>query len=136
MLAVDINFVAVLISGAIIFALGGLWYSPVLFARQWISVVGKTEEELKKEAKPANYITAFLQGLISAYVLAIIIDWGQATTIGAGAWVGFMCWFGFAGAPALAHNIFAGRSPKLWVIDSGHTLVSFIVSGIILAFWK
>jgi hypothetical protein len=136
MLAVDINFVAVLISGAIIFALGGLWYSPVLFAKQWISVVGKTEEELKKEAKPTNYVTALLQGLISAYVLAIIIDWGQATTIGAGAWVGFMCWFGFAGAPALVHNIFAGRSPKLWVIDSGHTLVSFIVSGIILAFWK
>ena len=70
MLAVDINFVAVLISGAIIFALGGLWYSPVLFAKQWISVVGKTEEELKKEAKPTNYVTALLQGLISAYVLA------------------------------------------------------------------
>lgn len=136
MLSVQINFVAVLVSGFIIFGLGGLWYSPVLFAKPWMSVVEKTEEELKKGSKPANYVTAFLQGLISAYVLAIIIEWGQAATIATGAWVGFMCWFGFAGPPALVHNIFGGRPQKLWVIDSGYTLVSFIISGIILALWK
>lgn len=136
MLPVEINYITVFVSALIIFALGGLWYSPVLFAKQWVSVIGKTEEELKKEAKPTNYIVAFLQGLISAYILAIFISWAQATTLESGAWTGFMCWFGFAGSPSLVQNIFSGRPSKLWIIDSGHTLASFIVAGIILALWK
>lgn len=136
MLPVEINFVAVLVSAALIFGLGGLWFSPVLFAKQWMSVVDKTEEELKKDSKPSNYVTAFLQGLITAYILAIFISWAQVATITGGAWIGFMCWFGFAGPPSLVHGIFAGRPQKLWLIDSGHTLVSFVVSGIILSVWK
>ena len=136
MLPVEINYITVLVSAVIIFALGGLWYSPVLFAKQWVSVIGKTEEDLKKEAKPTNYVVAFIQGFISSYILAIFISWAQAATLGSGAWVGFMCWFGFAGAPSLVHNIFGGRPSKLWMIDSGHTLVSFIVAGILLALWK
>ncbi len=136
MVPVQINFVTVLVSAALIFGLGGLWYSPVLFAKQWMSVIGKTEEELKKNSKPSNYVTAFLQGLITAYILAIFISWAQATTIVTGAWIGFMCWFGFAGPTSLVHGIFGGRPQKLWLIDSGHTLVSFVISGIILALWK
>jgi len=133
---VEINYLAVFVSAVLIFLLGGLWYSPLLFAKQWMSVINKSEEELKKDAKPTNYLVAFLQGLISVYILAIFISWAQAATLGSGAWIGFMCWFGFAGTTSLVHSIFAGRNSKLWMIDSGYTLVSFILSGIILAVWK
>ena len=136
MTAVEINYLAVLVSAVIMFLLGGLWYSPVLFAKPWMAVINKSEEELKKDAKPTNYLVAFLQGLISSYVLAIFISWAQASTIGTGVWIGFMCWFGFAGTTSLVHGIFAGRSSKLWMIDTGYTLVSFIAAGIILAVWK
>ena len=136
MTSVEINYLAVLVSAVIIFILGGLWYSPVLFAKQWISAVNKSEEEIKKGSKPTDYVLAFIQGLISSYILAIFVYWAQAASPGSGAWVGFMCWFGFAGSTTLVHNIFAGRPSKLWLIDSGHTLVSFIASGIILAVWK
>ncbi len=136
MTAVEINYLAVFVSAIIIFLLGGLWYSPVLFAKPWMSVINKSEEELKKDAKPTNYLVAFLQGLISSYVLAIFISWAQASTAGGGAWIAFMCWFGFAGTTSLVHGIFAGRHSKLWMIDTGYTLVSFIIAGIILAVWK
>ena len=136
MIAVEINYLAVLVSAVIIFLLGGLWYSPVLFAKPWMSAINKSEEELKKDAKRTNYLVAFMQGLISAYILAIFISWAQAATLGSGVWIGFMCWFGFAGTTSLVHNIFAGRHLKLWIIDSGYTLISFIIAGIILAVWK
>jgi hypothetical protein len=136
MTSVEINFIAVLVSGVIIFLLGGLWYSPVFFAKQWMSLINKSEDELKREAKPTNYVIAFLQGIISSYILAIFISWAQAATLGSGAWTGFMCWFGFAGTTSIVHNTFAGRNLKLWMIDSGFTLVSFIAAGIILAVWK
>ena len=136
MTSVEINYIAVIVSAVLIFLLGGLWYSPLLFARQWMSAINKSEEELKKEAKPVNYLVAFMQGLISAYILSVFISWAQAATLGSGAWTGFMCWFGFAGSTSLIHNVFGGRPSKLWLIDSGHTLVSFISAGIILALWK
>ncbi len=136
MTSVEINYLAVLVSGIIIFVLGGLWYSPGLFGKAWMSVIEKSEEELKKTAKPGNYLVAFMQGLITAYILSIFISWANAGTIGNGAWTGFMCWFGFAGFTTYVQYTFAGRNVKLWMIDSGHTLVSFVVSGIILALWK
>lgn len=136
MISVEINFLALLVSAIVIFIIGGLWYSPVLFAKPWLSVINKSEEELKKEAKSTNYVIAFLQGVITSYILSIFISWAQAATPGSGAWIGFMCWFGFAGTTALVHNSFAGRHLKLWMIDSGYTLVAFIAAGIILAVWK
>ena len=78
MTAVEINYLAVFVSAVVIFLLGGLWYSPVLFAKQWMSVINKSEEELKKDSKPTNYLVAFLQGLISAYILAIFISLGTS----------------------------------------------------------
>ena len=32
-----VNNVAVFVSGVVIFLLGGLWYSPVLFAKRWVA---------------------------------------------------------------------------------------------------
>lgn len=136
MTGVEINFIAVFVSAVIIFLLGGIWYSPVLFAKPWMSLINKSKDELKKDAKTSNYIIAFMQGIITAYILAIFISWAQASTLSSGAWIGFMCWFGFAGTTSLVHNSFAGRHLKLWMIDTGFTLVSFIAAGILLALWK
>jgi hypothetical protein len=136
MLQIQLNYIAIVVSGMLVFALGGLWYSPLFFAKPWMSVIGKTGEELKKGAKPGNYIIALMQGLISAYILAIFIEFARASTVEDGAWVGFMCWFGFAGITSFVHGMFSQRPLKLWAIDTGYTLVSFVMSGIILAVWK
>jgi len=42
-----VNNLAVLVSGLVIFMLGGLWYSPLLFAKRWVALIGKSEAELK-----------------------------------------------------------------------------------------
>jgi hypothetical protein len=34
----EINWLAVLVSGLAYFALGALWYSPVLFSKKWIEL--------------------------------------------------------------------------------------------------
>lgn len=136
MTAVDINFYAVLISAVVIFLLGGLWYSPFLFAKPWVKLINRSYNDIKEEAKASKYIIAFMQAIITSYILSIFISWADASTIISGAWTGFMCWFGFAGTTSFVHSSFAGRQFKLWLIDSGHTLISFVAAGIILAVWK
>ena len=135
-----INWLAVLVSGIVIFMLGGLWYSPVLFAKPWIALMGRTEEELRARAKsgsmPAMYGTVFLCGLISAFVLAVVIEAFGATTVVAGALVGALSWLGFAGATSFGSSLFSFEPRKLWLINSGYNLVSFVVTGAILAAWR
>ena len=55
-----VNYLAVLAAGIVIFVLGGLWYSPVLFAKKWIALQGRTEEQMRAQA--ASYAMALFSG--------------------------------------------------------------------------
>ena len=105
-----INYLAVLVAGIVIFVLGGLWYSPVLFAKRWIALQGRTVEQEKAQAAAANmplmYASAFITGLLIAWTLALILahisrdpfmaEPGGGVSVAHGALIGFTCWLGFA----------------------------------------
>ena len=131
------NYLAILVSGVAIFLLGGLWYSPALFAKRWVALMGKSEEEMRAQgARPSQFVLAFLCGLIIAAVLAIILNHFEPVTIARGALLGVLCWIGFAGTTSFANAIFSGKPKALWLIDSGYNLVSFVIAGVILAAWR
>jgi uncharacterized protein DUF1761 len=145
-----INYLAVLVAGIVIFVLGGLWYSPVLFAKRWIALQGRTEEQMKAQAASANmplmYGSAFITGLIIAWALALILahiardpmmaEAGGGISAAHGAIIGFVCWLGFAASTSYATALFSGKPKQLWFIDSAYNLVSFVLAGVILAVWS
>jgi len=138
-----INYLAVLVAGIVIFVLGGLWYSPVLFAKRWIALQGRTEEQMRAEAAAANmpvmYLSAFVCGLLTALVMAVILA-HMAGSINLspehGALIGFICWLGFAASTSYGTALFSGKPKQLWLIDSAYNLVSFVLAGVILAVWR
>jgi Protein of unknown function (DUF1761) len=133
-----VNYWAVLVAGVVIFMLGGLWYS-LLFAKPWIALMGLTEEQMKAGAgksMPVMYLSVFVCGLISAYVLAVVINHFENMTILRGAMIGAGCWLGFAGATSYGTALFSLKPKELWLINSGYNLVSFVLAGMILAVWK
>ena len=138
-----INYLAVLVAGIVIFVLGGLWYSPVLFAKRWIALQGRTEEQMRAQAAAANmpvtYVSAFICGLVTAWAMAMIlahIASSMNLNAGRGALIGFMCWLGFAAATSYGTALFSGKPKQLWLIDSTYNLVSFVLAGMILAVWR
>jgi hypothetical protein len=138
-----VNYLAILVAGIVIFLLGGLWYSPVLFARRWIALQGRTEEQERAQAAAANmplmYLSALICGLLTAWVLAhILAHVASSIELNAahGALIGFLCWLGFAGATSYATALFSGKPKQLWLIDSAYNLVCFVLAGIILAVWR
>lgn len=145
-----INYLAVLVAGIVIFVLGGLWYSPVLFAKRWIALQGRTVEQEKAQAAAANmpvlYASAFITGLLIAWTLALILahigrdptmaEAGGVVSVAHGALIGFMCWLGFAATTSYATAIFSGKPKQLWFIDTTYNLVSFVLAGIVLAAWR
>jgi Protein of unknown function (DUF1761) len=135
------NYLAVIVAAVVIFALGGLWYSPLLFAKRWIALQGRTEEQERAQAAAANmpllYLSAFITSLLIAWIMGMLMAHFPATAMGAvhGAVFGFFCWLGFAASTSYATAIFSGKPKQLWLIDSAYNLVSFVLAGIILRVW-
>ena len=136
---VDINYLAVLLAAAVAFALGALWYSPVLFAKPWMAAIGKTEAEIKAgmegQSMPMTFGLSFLAWLVTAFVLAHIVDYAAATTIATGLQTGFWVWLGFMITYEVIHGLFEGRSIRLFSINSGYHLMATLIMGAILAAW-
>jgi len=128
---------AVIVSGSVIFATGGLWYSPMLFAKPWVRLMNKTEEELKANAPGAlPFVIVFITALLTALVLAIIENHFKPLTATRGALLGVLCWLGFAAPTSFGTATFSGTPKAVWAINSGYNLVSFVAAGVILALWR
>jgi hypothetical protein len=131
---VDINYLAVLVAAALAMAVGALWYSPVLFARQWMKAVGKKAEDLSG-AQSAYMLTA-IGTAIAAYVLAHWVDYVGADTWIRGAETAVWAWVGFV-APLIGINfIFEGKSRHHYLITVGHHLVALLIMGAVLGAWQ
>jgi hypothetical protein len=143
-----VNYLAVLVAAIVIFILGGLWYSPVLFMKKWVALQDRTEEQMRAQAAAANmplmYASAFVSSLIIAWVMALLLGHMAAfvdssnMNINAahGAIFGFTCWLGFAAPTSYATALFSGKPKQLWLIDSTYNLVSFMLAGAVLALWR
>ncbi|MGH9422493.1 MAG: DUF1761 domain-containing protein [Thermoanaerobaculia bacterium] len=133
-----INYLAVLVAGVVIFALGGLWYSPVMFAKRWVALQGKTMEEMSAGSGPMGmmYVQAFLCGIITAWVLAIVIGFLPLLDVIRALKLAAICWLGFAAVTSYGTALFSGKARAMWVIDTSYNLVSFLVGAAILAAWR
>jgi len=131
----SVNYLAVLLSSIVAFAIGAVWYSPALFFKLWAASLGKTEEELKKGVAPLSYVITFLAWFIAVYVLARIFWFFGVDNIGTGLRVTFLCWLGFGAAPSLIHILFEGKKYLLWIINWGYILVGLAISSLLLTIW-
>jgi hypothetical protein len=134
-----VNYLAVLVAGIVIFVLGGLWYSPVLFARRWMALMGKTEEELKAAgagSMPILYLLAFLCGLVIAWAMAVVVNHFPPFTLARAAGLGLFCWAGFAAPTSFATAIFSSTPKPLWLINSAYNAVSFVLAALIIVAWR
>ena len=140
MYQIHVNYIAIIIVSVISFLIGVFWYSPILFGKQWAKAAGKSIEDFRKGILPITYILAFISWCITSYVLAVMIDYSvdvfSAPPFLYGMLAAFLCWFGFAAALSLVHNLIAQRSTVLWLIDNGYTLVAMLISGFIIAEWR
>ena len=133
---IEVNYLAVLTVGIISYLLGAIWYSRILFAKQWRESLGKTENEISSQLKPAVFVLTFVSWTVTAYILGVFIHYSKASTFGYGMLAGFLCWFGFFACITLFMALFAQRPIKLWLINSGYALVALCIGGGILAIWR
>ena len=140
MTLMDVNLLSVLVAAIATMILGFLWYSPLLFARPWMVLMGYDPndkaklDEMRKSASK-TYAISFLASLASAFVLAKVIDVASVNSVLYGMKYGFAIWLGFVTTVQLTGALF-GRQPfKLYLINTGYQLVCYLAMGAILAVW-
>lgn len=129
----NINWLSVIVATIVAFILGSLWYSPVLFGKVWQKELGLSDEKIKNANMAVIFGTSFVLEFIAALVLEMFLgpDANVVTGIISGALVG-IAWI----ATAIGTNyLFARKSFRLFLIDSGYFVVFFIVMGGILGAW-
>jgi len=139
----SLNYVAIVVSAVLLWVLGAIWYSPALFAKPWMEILGIKKEEGKKSGLMLGMVASFIGDLVMSYILAQIISWanafGFATSafgFGNGCVMGVLMWIGFIAAPNLPQGIYEGRPFKLFAINSGYGLVGLIIVGGLLGAWR
>ena len=131
------NHWALLVSALILWFLGAAWYSPALFAKPWMAIIGiDPQNKDKNKSMMAGMISSFIGDLILAFVLAHIVLWSGADSYGWGAFIGFLAWLGFFAAPSFPQGIYEGRPFKLFAINMGYWLVGLMIVGGLLAVWR
>src|SRR5262245_31234761 len=117
-----INWWAVLASGVVQMALGGLWYSPVMFGKSWITLMGFTPEKIqaaRKKGMAVTYGAMFAGSLVSATALALIVSGLRARQGVQGFVIGLIAGLGFVAPAFLGQIFFEGRPRKLYFINAG-----------------
>jgi hypothetical protein len=133
-----INLLIVLLAAVAGFVLGGLWYSPFLFARPWMVAMGYDPDDKSKVQEMQKgagklYALSLLASLVSAFVLAKIVDITTVNSALYGIKVGFAIWLGFVATVQFTDMVFSKRPFKLFLINTGYQLVVYLVMGAILA---
>jgi uncharacterized protein DUF1761 len=131
---------AVLVAALSSMVVGFVWYSPILFARPWMRLMGYDPDDKAKLAEMRKgagktYALAFVASIISAVVLAKIIDITTVNTALYGMKVGFAVWLGFVTTVQLTGALFGKQPTKLYLINTGYQLVCYLAMGAILAVW-
>jgi hypothetical protein len=129
-----VNWLAVLVAAIVMFAIGAVWYTA-LFGKQWRMLMGVPEGSEAQGFVPAMVIQ-FVGNLVEAYILAILISRLGVADLVNGGWVGALVWLGFVAAVMVPATNFERRPPMLFVINAGYQLVSLVIMGAILGFWR
>lgn len=129
-----VNWLAALVAGISAFVLGGIWYSPALLGKAWMTENKFTLLDVQQGNKARIFGWAFLLSLVMAVNLAMFlnapeVDLAKGILYGAltGVWI-------FCGLAIVA--LFEQKSARYIFINGGYCLVALTLMGAILGAWR
>lgn len=131
---VHFNYLAIATAALVSFAIGGLWYSPILFARAWMRECGITEAQARQAPLGRTFGLSALAALVMAFNLAAFL--GDKATLAFGLFAGAATGIGWVAMSLGVIYLFEQRSLKLWLINSGYQVVAYTAMGGILGAWR
>jgi hypothetical protein len=138
----DVNFLAVLLAAIAAQPLGALWYSRSGLGSAWMRLRGYGPDDVEGGAG-ISYALVFAAALLTAYVLARVVDMVGADSVIDCIGVAALLWAGFAAPVQATQIVFTPRSALgtaaplpgragLLAVESGYQLAAFVIMGAII----
>ena len=129
-----INWPAVVAAALSMFVLGAMWYSPLLFVKQWAKAAG-LEIDYEKRGNFAMILgISFVLTLVMAANLAFFVAGVRdLTTVVAYAVAAGLGW---AALGLWVISLFERRPFAYVLINGGYLTVGFAIMGLILGLWR
>ena len=129
----EVSYHAVALAALSAFLLGGLWYSPILFAKKWMALTGQSEETLKSGSMGMIFGGAFLMNLIAAYLVAVGLRLlAPAPLLPFAAIAGLAVGLGLVMTSLGVNYLFERRPLGLWLINGLYFTLQFTIFGLVL----
>jgi len=134
MLPFHVSPVGVLLAAVATMLIGMIWYSPILFARPWVTLNGYTPEKLAamQQGAARTYGISFLAYLVLAVGIGAVVRGDAAWE---GALKGVHLWTFIVMPVSLTALVFSEKRFAAWLIDALYQFVYFAAMGAILSRW-
>jgi hypothetical protein len=138
MLDFDVNWWAVLVSTIGAFAIGSIWYSPIMFSKVWQREAKLSDAEIGA----SNMVLLFGTTIVLAAIQATLFAAAVAGMLGADPVLGDVIIFslvigiGWVATTFATGYLFERRSMTLWLINAGYNVALFLAFGLIIGLWQ
>ena len=129
------NYISIFVAIILSVILGFVWYSPVVFGKKWIKLNNIDPKKIR-DSRSGMYILPIISSIITASILALLMNLLNATTWTAGAFIGLIVWFGFALPTQLLPWAFSGKKMEALLLETMYPFVAFILMGALIAGWR
>jgi hypothetical protein len=134
----SIRWLPVLAAAAAAFALGAVWYSPLLFGRAWLKLHAYTDEKIAamRATAPRAYAVTFFCYVVVGAATSILLQRVGVVSVLTGIKLGALLGIGIAAPLGLTANLYSDTPLSVWGIDAGHQIALLTLMGAILAAWR
>ena len=131
----NLNYWAILVAALSTFVIGSLWYSSILFGKQWMELNGFNEDNMKEGSlsMPVIFGSSFVGSFLAAFTIAMFL--GSSANLGFGIFVGLMISIFWIGTSKLGNVLYEKQKFSLFLIHAGYDIVSYVVMGGIIGAW-
>ena len=112
--------------------LGALWYSPLVFGKQWMACIGKTQEQLGSQLIPM--LGSVVASFLTAFGVSLIFLWLGVDNLAMGIHVAVVLGLFIVFPALLSDNLFCGWGSKLLLIQVGYRALSILLMCIVLVY--
>jgi uncharacterized membrane protein YeaQ/YmgE (transglycosylase-associated protein family) len=134
-----LNLLAVILGAVIYFALGAVWFTPVLFGRQWQRSIGWAASQRPPQMKPSTYALPAVAYLVAAIATGMLAAATASDTIGEGIILGIVVGLGYAVTLTAVEAVFDPNKPQPWTwfaISASYHFIGLLIVAVLVSVWR
>ncbi len=134
----QLNWLAIIVGALVYFALGALWYSPMLFARPWQRSIGWDESREPPQASAMTYVLPLIAYIVMAVAVGMLAAATGTDELGEGIVLGLVLGIGLSLAHTFVDAAFSPDKPQPWTwfaINGTYHALGLLIVAVIIAIW-